>query len=124
MPRCAFLRIRTAGSTHTCWICTAAGVHADASALNRIVPFSAHSHERPSSIGVRESVAAGAGGYEVCADVAERRQPAVVCFQRREAAQPAPRYVLEEYPLDRLFGAEREDLVETRDGLHATNLRG
>ena len=40
IPRWAFLRPRALGSTQTCWSCTRVGVHADASALNRIVPSS------------------------------------------------------------------------------------
>ena len=35
--RCAFPWFRASGSTQTCWSWTALGVHADASALNRIV---------------------------------------------------------------------------------------
>ena len=50
MPRCAYPRPRTDGSTHTCWICTVDGVHAEASALKRIVSPSSHTQERRSSI--------------------------------------------------------------------------
>ena len=49
-PRVALPCRRASGSTHTCWSWTALGVHAEASALNRIVPFSTQSQERPSSI--------------------------------------------------------------------------
>jgi hypothetical protein len=45
--------------------------------------------------------------------VAERDQPSVA-GERGEAAEPAPRDVLEEDALDRLFGAEAESLFERR----------
>ena len=45
--------------------------------------------------------------------MAERDQ-SVVLLQAGEAAEPAPRDVLEEHPLDRILGAEAEDLVEGR----------
>ena len=41
--RCAFPWFRASGSTQTCWSCMALGVHAEASALKRIVPFSPRS---------------------------------------------------------------------------------
>ena len=52
---------RTAGSTQTCCSCTASGVHAEASALKRITPFSIHAHERPSSICARRPPAEAVG---------------------------------------------------------------
>ena len=54
-----------------------------------------------------------AGGDDVRADVAERDKPAAP-LERGEAAEPAPRDVLEEDTLDRLLRAEREDLLERR----------
>ena len=92
---------RAAGSTQTCCSCTAVGVQADASALNRITPSSTHSHERPSSIcdarapaeAVRVAVAAGRrraprscaaahAGHEQL-EVVERRGPQAGVAGRR-----------------------------------------
>jgi len=42
------------------------------------------------------------------------RDEATLCFQGREAAEAAPRDVLEEDALDRLLRAEGENLVERR----------
>ena len=53
------------------------------------------------------------GGDDVRADVAERDEPAAV-LERDEAAEPAPGHVLEEDALDRVLGAEREDIRERR----------
>src|SRR5262249_30091034 len=60
---------------------------------------------------VGESRAADAGGHDVRADVAERREAAVP-LQRGEASETSARDVLEEDALDPLLGAEIEDLVE------------
>jgi hypothetical protein len=38
----------------------------------------------------------------------------LVVGERGEAAEPAPRDVLQEDALDRIFSAEREDLLEVR----------
>ena len=51
---------------------------------------------------------------DVRADVAQRLDPPIRPDDRREAAEPSPRDVLEEDALDRLLGAEREHLVERR----------
>ena len=61
--------------------------------------------------GVREAPAIAPGGDDVRADVAERGQ-APVLGEGAEAAQPPPRDVLEEDALDRVLGAELEDLLE------------
>ena len=45
--------------------------------------------------------------------MAERLKPPVH-LDGREAAQAAPRHVLEEDALDRVLRAEREDLIEPR----------
>jgi hypothetical protein len=45
--------------------------------------------------------------------VAERRKP-FVASEPGEPAEPAPGDVLEEHALDRLLGAEGENLVERR----------
>jgi hypothetical protein len=45
--------------------------------------------------------------------VTERRET-VVTAKRAEPAEPAARDVLEEHTLDRLLGAEGEDLLERR----------
>jgi hypothetical protein len=62
---------------------------------------------------VGERGAALAGGNDIRADMAERDERAVA-LERGEAAEPAPRDVLEEDALDRLLRAERENLVERR----------
>ena len=65
-PRAPKPRPRTSGSTQTCWICTAAGVQAETSALKSTTPSSSHSHERPSMIWAcvrqRKPSASGASG--------------------------------------------------------------
>jgi hypothetical protein len=43
-----------------------------------------------------------------------QRGKSLVAADRREPAEPAPRDVLEEDALNRLLGAEGEDLVERR----------
>ncbi len=53
------------------------------------------------------------------------RDEAPVLLERGEAAEPAPRDVLEEDPLDRFLRAEREDLVEgRRQGAHGRIIPG
>jgi hypothetical protein len=62
---------------------------------------------------VGERGAALAGRDDVRADVTERDDGAV-SLERGEAAEPAPRDVLEEDALDRLLCAEGENLIERR----------
>ena len=61
----------------------------------------------------RERTAAFAGGNDVHADVAEGTQLLPV-GDRDEAAETAPRDVLQEHALDGIPGAEPEDLVAPR----------
>ena len=78
-------------------------------------PLLADDHPRlPARRRVGERRAALAGRDDVRADVAERDEPAVA-LERGEAAEPAPRDVLEEDALDRVLRAEGEDLVERRE---------
>jgi hypothetical protein len=58
----------------------------------------------------REGAAAMAGRDEVRADVAERRQPPVP-GEGAEVAEAAPGHVLEEDALDRVGGAEVQNLL-------------
>ena len=67
----------------------------------------------PRGDGAGERGAAAARGHDVRPDVAERGE--LPAFRERgEASEPAARDVLEEHALDRLLGAEREDVVERR----------
>ena len=59
----------------------------------------------------RERAATVTGGDEVRADVAERGQPLTVA-DGGEPSDPSPRDILEQHALDRVLGAELEDLVE------------
>src|SRR3954468_18627602 len=65
------------------------------------------------AVDARKDTAAAPRGHEVRADVAERAQ-APVLREPGEAAEPAPRDVLEEHALDRVLGAEGQDLVQRR----------
>src|SRR5688572_602066 len=60
-----------------------------------------------------EPLAAFPRGHDVRSEVAEPGEPVVPC-NGDESPQPAPRDVLEEDALDRLPGAEREDLLQPR----------
>jgi hypothetical protein len=62
---------------------------------------------------VGERRAALTGRDDVRTDMAERDERAVA-LEREEAAEPAPRDVLEEDTLDRLLRAEGENLLERR----------
>ena len=72
------------------------------------------------AVDLRERGATAARGDEVRADVAERDQPAALP-EPREAPETPTGDVLEEHALDRILGAEGEDLVERRfvQRLHA-----
>ena len=73
--------------------------------------------------GPGERLAALAGRHDVRADVAERGEPAVVTQRRDEAAEPAPRDVLEEDALDGRARAELEHLIGRRlDESHVRSL--
>ena len=67
----------------------------------------------PARGGVREAAALPSRRHDVRADVAQRRERAVL-LERAEAPEPAPRDVLEEHALDRILRAEGEDLLEDR----------
>ena len=67
----------------------------------------------PRAVASANARAALAGRDDVRADVAERDERAVA-LERGEAAEPAPRDVLEEDALDRLLRAEGENLIERR----------
>jgi hypothetical protein len=59
----------------------------------------------------REASAAAAGRDDVRAEVAERLQPPAA-LQPAEAPEAAARRVFEEDTLDRILGAELEDLIQ------------
>ena len=86
-PRLGMSWLRAAGSTQTCWSWTALGVQAEASALKRIVPSSAHSHDRRSWIWPR--VRLGTRRDRARAD--PRRAPRGVSPRRRATAGRCPR---------------------------------
>ena len=84
---------RASGSTHTCWICTADGVHADASALKRTTSSSSQSQERPSSICAevrqRNAYASSASGsVPSSSDVLGARRQQAVEVRGRGSAKP------------------------------------
>ena len=62
---------------------------------------------------LREAAAVRTRGNDVRADVAERVEPPVL-REGGEASEPASRDVLEKDTLDRILGAELEDLLESR----------
>ena len=72
------------------------------------------------AVDLRERSTPAARGDEVRPDVAERDEPAAL-GEAREAAETPAGDVLEEHALDRILGAEGEDLVERRfvQRLHA-----
>ena len=72
-----------------------------------------HEPRSPRPVEPGERAAAAPRRNEVRADVAERVQPAVL-GEPGEAAEPAPGDVLEEDALDRVLGAEGQDLVQRR----------
>ena len=72
-----------------------------------------HEPRPPRAVDAGERAAAAPRRNEVRADVAERAQPAVL-GEPGEAAEPAPGDVLEEDALDRVLGAEGQDLVQRR----------
>jgi hypothetical protein len=65
--------------------------------------------------------AAIAGRNEIGADVTQRGQPSIL-VKGGETSETAPRHILEQDSLDRIFGAEREDLMQIRDGQHALRI--
>ena len=57
-----------------------------------------------------EGAAAFTSGNEIRADVAERHQRLTVA-EGGEPSQPTARDILEQHPLNRIFGAELEDVA-------------
>jgi hypothetical protein len=53
--------------------------------------------------------------------VTQRRQPSILAMGG-ETSETSPSHILEQDALDRIFGAEREDLFEARDGEHTSIL--
>ena len=76
-------------------------------------PFVTDDHARASArCSLGEATARSARRNDVRPDVTESGQPVVV-GKRREAAQPPSGDVLEEDTLDRILGAEVEDLLQS-----------
>ena len=69
-----------------------------------------------------EGFAPSPGGHDVCAEVAERGEP-LLALDRTEAGDAPPGGVLEEDALDRILGAEGEDLVRGGIRQHPVNYR-